>query len=516
MSREPVRERTWVAYAAVLLMDALITALGREFTVDFKRMAIALLYLVPVLVSAARWRRGPSLLAAVLGVLAFALWFAPPILNDSVASRRYLITFAIFIAVAIALVRWIVRIRRQQQAAAQREELARDLLSGGSELAAASDLRAVYGVITALAHRFAGGPCVLFAAGDNDTWQPLAAAPEDVSGRLDAGHWRELRQTQTQAGDDMSVQRAPDAFYAALGAPGGRALVLYAGHSLDGRADEGVRARLQGLAELARAAVSHKQLEEAALKSELASESERLRTILLDSISHELRTPLATIIGSATSLIDGAELLTGADRQDLLLTIREGARRMNRLVTNLLCMVRLEAGMMTLRRRWCDVSDIIGVALAQVSDTFGQRDVQVDLPSELPTIAVDDILIEQALVNVLSNAAKYSAAGSTVQIRVEANDEFVTVSVADAGIGIRRDEAQRIFDKFYRSPTVAHIPGTGLGLAISKGVMDAHGGRICAEARRTGGTAVTLHIPIRGVDDRPQPALVAGGRREDA
>ncbi|MCY0870321.1 MAG: ATP-binding protein, partial [Firmicutes bacterium] len=397
-----------------------------------------------------------------------------------------------------------------------REALARDLLYCGSQMATAGDLQAVYEVTTALGHEFCDGPCALLERADDGEWHPLCATPTETSVTLDADTVREFDEALRATGDSPSVRFMSTALCASLTVQVGSALVLYARPLQSRRADDAVHARLEGLVELARASIAHKQLEDAALKSELATESERLRTVLLNSISHELRTPLAAIIGSATSLIDGAELLSTVDRQDLLLTIREGARRMNRLVTNLLSMVRLESGMMTLRRRWCDVSDIIGVALAQVSETFGHRDVQIDLPSELPTIAVDDILIEQALVNVLSNAAKYSPAGSTVRIRVAADDEFVTVRVDDEGIGIRPDEAQRIFDKFYRSPAVAHIPGTGLGLAISRGVMDAHGGRICSEQRQGGGTSIVLTIPIRGADDRPLPAPQVGGRGEDA
>ncbi len=150
------------------------------------------------------------------------------------------------------------------------------------------------------------------------------------------------------------------------------------------------------------------KLTEEAKIAHLTAESERLRTALLDSVSHELRTPLATIIGSATGLIEGDVLFSTEDRLDLLTTIRVGALRMNRLVTNLLGIVKLESGMLRLHKDWCDVEDIIGVALSQLKGFQQHRDIRVRLPERVPLILGDEVLLEQVLVNILSNSIKYS------------------------------------------------------------------------------------------------------------
>jgi two-component system sensor histidine kinase KdpD len=253
---------------------------------------------------------------------------------------------------------------------------------------------------------------------------------------------------------------------------------------------------VQALASLAAVSVARIRFEEEAKIAHLTAESERLRTALLDSISHELRTPLAAIIGAAGGMIESEHILTDQDRRELLLTVREGAMRMNRLVTNLLGMVRLESGMLRLNKQWSDVSDIIGVALSQVQDSLHNRSVEITMPNTLPDIAVDDILIEQVLVNLLSNAIKYSPDGSSIFIDVKETDGSFTIAIRDQGIGIHPTEAEKIFDKFYRSKATRNIPGTGLGLAICKGVIVAHGGEISARRAEGIGTVVSIRLPL--------------------
>ena len=205
---------------------------------------------------------------------------------------------------------------------------------------------------------------------------------------------------------------------------------------------------------------------------------------------------MATIIGSVTGLLDGMEVLTARDQRELLATIREGSMRMNRLVSNLLGMVRLESGMLRLNRQSNDMADMIGVALRQVQDALSDRRVTVHIPDDLPPVEVDDVLIDQVLTNLLSNAIKYSPDASEIRIDVEYTEDTMTLSIQDAGIGIQPLEADKLFDKFYRSPSAQHIPGTGLGLAICKGIILAHGGSIKARRASPRGTVMTIELPL--------------------
>lgn len=155
---------------------------------------------------------------------------------------------------------------------------------------------------------------------------------------------------------------------------------------------------------------------------------------------------------------------------ELLLTIRDGALRMNRLVKNLLSMVQLESGMLRLRKNWCDVEDLIGVTLAQVKDFQQHRKLRVNLPASVPMVMGDEVLLEQVLVNVVSNAIKYSPDYSEIFITVRPEDDKLVILVSDTGIGLAGDDYGRIFEKFYRSAAAKQVTGTGLGLAICKGI----------------------------------------------
>lgn len=252
---------------------------------------------------------------------------------------------------------------------------------------------------------------------------------------------------------------------------------------------------IEAVAGLAAVSVARAKLEEEARIAQLSAASERLRTSLLDSISHELRTPLAAIIGSATGMLESGDLLNGDDQQNLLSTIREGAFRMDRLVCNLLGIVRLESGMLQLRRQWCDMTDVVGVTLRHLAESLQSRVVKVDIPDDLPAVYVDDVLLEQVLVNVLSNAIKYSEEDSDIVVSVRMHGDVLEIVVRDRGVGIDVKEEARIFDKFYRGARTSHIPGTGLGLAICKGIAQAHGGDIKARAVDGDGLEMVVTLP---------------------
>lgn len=181
---------------------------------------------------------------------------------------------------------------------------------------------------------------------------------------------------------------------------------------------------------------------------------------------------------------------------ELLLTIRDGALRMNRLVLNLLGMARLEGGMLTLRKDECELEEIIGSTLMQLKDYQEHRTIHLDLADEIPIVLGDEALLEQMLINVISNAIKYSPDYSKIMLSVKADSEFIQLTVADEGVGLKEDEFERIFEKFYRSEQTGQLTGTGLGLAISKGIAELHGGTISAKSNVPKGALITISLPL--------------------
>ncbi len=235
-----------------------------------------------------------------------------------------------------------------------------------------------------------------------------------------------------------------------------------------------------------------------ARRGEAVAERERLQTTLLSSISHDLRTPLAAILGSATSLREYGGRMDQADRDDLVLTIEEEARRLTRFVTNLLDMTRVESGSLDVRRDYIDLSDVLLAAVKRAGRSFPDRVVDVRVQPGAALVQGDAVLLEQAIFNLLDNADKYTAPGSPTVLRAEESGTRMLVTVEDEGCGIPSDAFDRVFEKFTRlSPGDGRPAGTGLGLAIAKGVVEAMGGSIRAESpvRSGRGTRIVVDLP---------------------
>jgi len=219
---------------------------------------------------------------------------------------------------------------------------------------------------------------------------------------------------------------------------------------------------------------------------------------LLTSISHDLKTPLASVLGSAGTLRDLEEKLSDNEKVELLATIIDEAERLNRFIANLLDMTKLESGAVTPKLAPHDVSEIIGSTLHRTAKILKHHSVQLDLASDVPMVAIDDVLFEQVLFNLLDNAAKYAAAGTTIVIRSWRDRESVSVQIVDEGEGIPQDDLEHIFDKFYRVQKTDQVrPGTGLGLAISRGFIEAmHGTIVAANRVDRRGAVFTITLPI--------------------
>jgi two-component system sensor histidine kinase KdpD len=235
-------------------------------------------------------------------------------------------------------------------------------------------------------------------------------------------------------------------------------------------------------------------------QARVLAETERLRSTLLSSVSHDLRTPLASIIGSATSLLSyGAEYDETA-QTELLQTIREEAERLDRYVGNLLSMTRLESGALELRRDWADPGDLVASALAQLAPRLSQHAVVVESEPGVPLVQVDFVLMEQVLVNLLDNAAKYAPLATTIRVSIGSVEGAVQIAVVDEGGGMAPEDLERVFDKFYRvGRGDSQAESTGLGLSICRGIVEAHGGRVYARLRTDdSGTVFTVELPEAG------------------
>jgi two-component system sensor histidine kinase KdpD len=239
---------------------------------------------------------------------------------------------------------------------------------------------------------------------------------------------------------------------------------------------------------------------------EIAAETERIRSALLASISHDLRTPLAVMSGASSSLAEKGDRMDEEERRALARSIFDQARDMSEHVAKVLQMTRLDSGTIALERDWASFAEIAGSALRKLAGRLASHRVLVEIPRELPMLRVDAPLVEQAVANLLENAAKHTPAGTVVRLRAIDRGGEVEVAVEDYGGGIADADLERVFGKFQRGTAEPTVGGIGLGLSICRAIVRLHGGRAWAERIAEGGTAFRFTLPIERMPAVPAEA----------
>jgi two-component system sensor histidine kinase KdpD len=503
-----------LAYLQVFIQIAFITILGKVAGNAIDLTNLAMLYLLPVLYGAARLGRAPSVFAALTGVLAFDIFFVPPIYRLTVYDFRYLLTFGVFLLVAIFTGSMAARLRFQAEAARKRETQTRSLYNLSRELTAVTDLdELIEKVVDQVAQTVDGDTIIFLPEPDRSlairaTSNPHGNLQVNTNERAVAA-W--VYQHGQLAGAGTETLPGASGIYLPLKTE--KEILGVMGIELSQREKHLLpeqRNLFEALAGLAALAIAKLKLAGEAQKVRNLEESERLSTTLFNSISHDLRTPLSAIIGAVTSLQEGEDIYTPDQRKSLLQNIKQGALRMNRLVSNLLDMARLESGYIKMHSEWCDIQDIIGVVLRQYQELWNARPIKVDIPPDLPLVVVDSGLIEQVFTNLLDNANKYSPAESEIIIIVEKQETEMRITVADQGKGLPSGHEDQVFDKFYRLISPGYVSGTGLGLSICKSIVEAHGGRIWAENRPGGGELFIFTLPLQEQPPFPQADEIGG------
>ncbi len=455
---------------------------------------LSLVFLSAVLLVAMRYGAVPAIYAGLLSSAVYNFFFTEPTFTFFVEHEADSLTLAFFLAVAALTGHLTGGVRGQLVTTRRAARRAALLYAFSSKVAAASDLGEVVEAVRGHAAETLGAEVMVLLplpgrAGGPDLTELSAAdaAAADIA-------WRSAE----PAG--RAARACPDAerLYMPLTTARGRVGLLGLTFADRRRAvspeDEEL---LRAVADQAAVAVERAQLAAAAEDARLITETESLRTALLSSISHDLRTPLVSVIGSATTLSTVGGVIPQEERADLVRTILEEARRLDRFVRNLLDMTRLSHGGLRLRRDWVDIADVIGHAVAATRDLLGAFRLKVTVDPAVPLVFADPVLLEQVLVNTLDNAAKYSPPGGRIGIVVAWRHGAAEIRVADDGPGIPEADRERVFDMFHRVRAGdTQAAGTGLGLSICRGLVAAHGGTIRAEAGAGGvGTEIIVTLP---------------------
>jgi PAS domain S-box-containing protein len=249
-------------------------------------------------------------------------------------------------------------------------------------------------------------------------------------------------------------------------------------------------------------AIERGLLEQKIRRLRFLEESTKVQNAVLSAISHDVRTPLAAITASLSGLLSSDGALNQVAERQLLETADLEARRLNRLVNNLLSMTRLETGVSTVQTEPHDLLDVVSAALEEMGPSARHRQVFFDIPEDLPLVPMDFGLITHVFINLFSNAFKYSPPDQPVEVRGRILNDQLEVLVVDRGVGVPPEDLGRVFDKFYRVAELRPSTGLGLGLAICKAFIEAHDGRIRLERNPMGGTIVRFVIPFRGTGTR--------------
>jgi two-component system, OmpR family, sensor histidine kinase KdpD len=460
---------------------------------------LIMVYLLGIVLVASRYGQGPSVLTSVLSVAAYDFFFVPPIFTFVVNDLRHLFTFAMMLLVALVISSLTARIRRQAEAARERERRTAALYRLSRELTGAASPEALAGAAARhVGEVFDATAFVLLpdASGALKPVGEVAAADveEDVArAAFDRG---------VVAGAGAASHGDAKALYVPLA--GARGAVGVLGVVPHARAElvKPTRMRqLEAFADQTAVAVERALLAAVAEHAQLETEAERLKSGLLSSVSHDLRTPLGAITGSLSAILDEDGNLDAATQRDLVQTAYDEADRLARLVRDLLDMTKMQAGAPRVAKEWAPLEEIVGSALGRLEGALAARPVEVRIPADLPLVPLDAVLVEQLLVNVLENAVKYTPAESPLEISARSVEDgkarAVEVAIADRGPGVAAGDEEKVFDKFARG-AAASGPGAGLGLAICRAIAAAHGGSIRVERREGGGARFVFSLPLDG------------------
>lgn len=504
-SRRPQRFAPLSHYLSASLLVGATIVLSMLLRATLDLPDLEMVFLLTVMIAAIWFGRGPSIVAAAIGVASYDFFFVPPYFTMSIEDSRYFLTFGMMFGVGFAMSELAARLKRQERAAVSREERTAALYELTRELAQTDVPTQIANVASRHASSTFGAKAIVFAVGEGNELQQIGALPEDT--RLndkDVGVAKWTYEHRDIAGLGTDTLPGAGALCAPLLVGPSRLGVLALVPRDKGTLTADQRAFLDVFCRQTAAALERARLAEDAKRAELRAQTEEMRSSLLSAVSHDLRTPLASITGAATSLRDDTALSTET-RGELVETIVDEAERLERLVANLLDMTRLESGGLALKRDWVPLDEMIGSALTRLETRLGAREVSVAIAPEVPLVLVDPVLFEQVFVNLLENAVKYTPKGSPLEVLARKDGERVEIEVRDRGEGLPKDSVERVFDKFYRGPHVG-VSGAGLGLPICKGIVEAHGGTLRAENRAGGGATFRISLPSGGTPPSLAPA----------
>ncbi len=493
--------RQWTGYVAATFAILCCTLLSRTAFGTEQLADVVMVYLLGIILVSMRWGLSASLFAAVFAVLSVDFVFVPPFYSFAVTDARHIVTFAVMFVVATLISGLTKRVRQHAEAARVRELRTASLYALSRALSSAKTEAEVAIAGTKHVYDVFGARAVLMIPDADGKLHALEAKPWNFAiDHKEEGVADWVWRHGKPAGLGTQTLPAVASVFLPLTGAASRKLVLgilgVRPSKPDRLAGYDDRQHLDSLVGQMATALDRTFLAEQAHEARRQAEREQLRNSLLSSVSHDLRTPLTVITGTASTLL--TTHLDPAVQRELIESVLSEAERLNRLVRNLLDMTRIEGGAVEVRKEWESLEESVGAALERVSPSMIAHDrVTTHMPQDLSLVPFDSILLQQVLVNLLENAAKYTPPGSPIEICGVRQDASIEVTVSDRGPGLREGEEEKIFAKLYRAEK-GRGGGVGLGLTICRGIITAHGGSIWAKNRPGGGCEFHFTLPVHG------------------
>ena len=456
----------------------LCTAFCFLFLRGFENANVIMIYLAGVAFVASRYGYQESLLASFLAVAAFDFFFVAPTFTFAVSDTQYVVVFIVMLGVALLISRLTLRLRQQIQYSNDREERTAALYNLTKELSVSENLSSVLRAgVNEITNVFDADVCIFLSNpwGDLSVMAASRGGFEKLSNERAVALW--VTKNGKNAGKGTDTLPGAEALYVPLVSSRGCVGTLGVQFALGMLPPIHELHHLQTFVHALSLAIERTQLADESVAARLEIETEKVRNALLSSVSHDLRTPLTVIAGTAEDISE-----TTPDVSLLFeraTTIKLEADRLNRHLTNLLDMTRLESGVSP-KLECNSLEELLGAALSATKKLLVARDISIVLDPTLPLVEIDAVLVEKVFRNLLENIAKHTPANSNVLIKGYVDDRWVTIEINDSGPGIPKGREQEIFQKFNQPNGLQHA-GFGLGLSICRTIMRLHGGDIFVE-----------------------------------
>jgi two-component system sensor histidine kinase KdpD len=488
--------------ACVALTTGLLGLALRYTALEFN----LIVYLIPVVICAVRWGRASAIVAIFATAATVDFLMIPPVYSFTIDDPRHIVELALFVFVALVTSHLAARLRSHSDALRRQENEIHNLYEFSRRLALCDTEGDLLAAIRDYLSIQLGCEAYLIHVA-----APFPGSEDDPDERVPQPIAREARAMVAAREPGSRLVAEPNTAslwalkYIATTLAGHGVLAINLGKAGRPGIDK-LNEHIDALLSDASRTLTRIDAAAALAKANTRLESEVLREALINLASHELRSPVAAILGSASVLDQLPALRDNENMRSLVTGMHREAERLDNDIQNLLDTVRITDSGVQPRMAWADMTDVVDAAIRPRRHRIAAHNLSVDIDPTLPLLNVDTALLEQAVGQLIDNAAKYAPAGSDIAVTARAGDGQIVLSVTDTGAGLTEEEANNLFQRSWRGPRhVGQLPGLGLGLWIARIFVAANGGTLSAYSPGPGrGTTMTIRLPIP-----PNPASQA-------